>query len=142
MSAAAPPPANFRSGPADTGRACPYCRSSLEADVDVVRCGACESVHHAECWATNRGCAIVACAGGPTGEPASTPAPAPPVQAANGRRVVIDVGPERRQYSWLAIAILILVAVLVIAGAAIVFAAAVPVTMTSAFAALQEVPLC
>jgi hypothetical protein len=51
--------------PDETGRACPYCRHLLRSGVDVVRCGECAATHHADCWDENKGCAIVACAGGP-----------------------------------------------------------------------------
>jgi hypothetical protein len=47
------------------GRACPYCRFPLKSGGAVVLCGYCQSAHHADCWADNGGCAVVACAGGP-----------------------------------------------------------------------------
>ncbi len=72
------------------GRPCPYCRFALKAGVDIVQCGACGSVHHADCWDDNGGCSIVACAGGPgegstTGQIAAVaapPAPPPPPRGA------------------------------------------------------------
>jgi hypothetical protein len=126
MSAAAPPPASFSAGLRDAGRACPYCRSELTEGADAIRCNACDSIHHAECWTANRGCAIVACAAGPVG---------PPVDAAPDRarseRMVIDVEPQRGGQAWLVIAVAILVAVLVLAGAGIVlFSSAAPIAFT------------
>jgi hypothetical protein len=136
MSASAPPPVHFLAGQPEAGRACPYCRSALAAGIDVVRCGTCDSVHHADCWSTNHGCAIVACAGGPGSAPAGPPAPES--RAPGGAPLVISVAPERH-LSWFTIAVLVLVLVLVIAGAAIVFAAAAPVTL---LAIASEVPAC
>jgi hypothetical protein len=116
---------HFVAGQQDAGRACPYCRSVLAPGIEVVRCGTCESVHHADCWSTNRGCAIVACVGGPDSAPAEPP---PPPQTPGRGPLVIDVAPGRR-LSWFTIAVLVLVAVLVVAGAAIVLAAAAPLTL-------------
>jgi hypothetical protein len=50
-------------------------------------CGVCRAPHHLDCWADNGGCAVVACAGGPTSEhltPATAqmdPLPANPAPA-------------------------------------------------------------
>jgi hypothetical protein len=52
-------------GPAETGRACPYCRFPLKEGVQVTVCGVCGAPHHADCWQDNSGCAVIACAGGP-----------------------------------------------------------------------------
>ncbi len=70
---------------AHAGRPCPYCRFALKATVDIVQCGACGSIHHADCWDDNGGCSIMACPGGPgatngTGQTAAIPPP-PPVFA-------------------------------------------------------------
>ena len=86
-----------RRGPAtpeETGRACPYCRFPLKQGVEVVQCAHCSSSHHSDCWDDNRGCAIVACQGGPSAvagtpqEQATTPLPAAPTP----QRTAIDVG--------------------------------------------------
>jgi hypothetical protein len=53
-------------GPKETGRACPYCRFPLKEGVQIVVCGVCGAPHHADCWHDNGGCAVIACAGGPT----------------------------------------------------------------------------
>lgn len=51
----------------ETGRACPYCRFPLKEGTEMVQCGACGAPHHEDCWQDNgNGCAVVACAGGPT----------------------------------------------------------------------------
>lgn len=49
----------------DSDRKCPYCRSRLVEGEPVTICGHCESTHHRDCWNENRGCATVACEGGP-----------------------------------------------------------------------------
>ncbi len=53
-------------GQPETGRACPYCRFPLKESVQIAVCGVCGAPHHADCWHDNGGCAVVACAGGPT----------------------------------------------------------------------------
>ncbi len=41
---------------------CPYCRAALEDDSKLVRCNACETLHHQECWMRNgRKCSIFGC---------------------------------------------------------------------------------
>ena len=47
------------------GRPCPYCRFAIKAGVDVVTCGECGAVHHADCWDDNAGCSIMGCAAAP-----------------------------------------------------------------------------
>jgi hypothetical protein len=66
----------------EAGRACPYCRFPLKGGVEVVACGSCASVHHADCWGDNHGCAIVGCVAGPSAIPAASPPPPPPPAAA------------------------------------------------------------
>jgi uncharacterized membrane protein len=66
---------------AHAGRPCPYCRFALKESVEIVQCGACGSVHHADCWDDNGGCSIMACPGGPGETPATHSAPAPAVAA-------------------------------------------------------------
>jgi len=45
-----------------SSEACPYCLSRITDTVDVVRCPACLTPHHSDCWAENRGCAQPGCA--------------------------------------------------------------------------------
>lgn len=53
-------------GQPETGRTCPYCRFALKESVQIAVCSVCGAPHHADCWQDNGGCAVVACAGGPT----------------------------------------------------------------------------
>ena len=76
-------------GQAETGRACPYCRFPLKEGAPIVVCGVCGASHHADCWHDNSGCAVIACAGGPTataadraGEPGGMPTAAYPAAPA------------------------------------------------------------
>jgi hypothetical protein len=48
------------------GRNCPYCRFPIKEGTDVTVCPTCSSPHHTECWNDNQGCAIIACASGPS----------------------------------------------------------------------------
>jgi len=114
----------------DAGRNCPYCRFALKEGADAMVCGACMAPHHLDCWTDNGGCAVMGCAGGPTGTGATPgtaeaasrtavpggsqtpppqappPATAPPAPSGGSR------GPQ------LSIAILVLaVAILGVAGA-------------------------
>jgi hypothetical protein len=113
-----------RRGPAteaETGRACPYCRFPLKQGVEVVQCAFCSSFHHGDCWDDNRGCAVVACPGGPGAATAAAPQqqptqvmappPAPPVAAPPAQPV--SRGP------WLTAAVIVLA--LAVAGAAAAF---------------------
>jgi Prokaryotic RING finger family 1 len=59
-------------GQSETGRACPYCRFALKEGVQIAVCAVCGASHHADCWHDNGGCAVTACAGGPsTGGPSA-----------------------------------------------------------------------
>jgi hypothetical protein len=69
-----PSPLRGTAGPEHTGRTCPYCRFPLKEGAAIVACGACGAAHHGDCWDDNRGCAVVACAGGPPA-PGGVPAP-------------------------------------------------------------------
>ncbi len=76
------PPVSGTAGPADTGRSCPYCGQVPTAGTPITSCGVCGFTHHADCWSENRGCAVVACQGGPdgsSGAPRVPVAPAPPL---------------------------------------------------------------
>jgi hypothetical protein len=80
---------------AGAGRACPYCRFALKEGMLVEQCDSCHALHHEDCWADNRGCAVVGCgaqatvvaspteAGPRTAE--ASPPPPPPTGAAGGR---------------------------------------------------------
>lgn len=64
---------------AETGKYCPYCRFPLKEQARVIECGACESVHHDECWHDNGGCAVMGCVSAPA--PPATEQPPPPPRA-------------------------------------------------------------
>ena len=40
---------------------CPFCRSYVEAESRVVKCSVCETVHHEDCWNSNRKCSVFGC---------------------------------------------------------------------------------
>jgi len=66
------------------GRACPYCRFPIKQGPGVTECSSCHAVHHAECFADNRGCAIAGCSGanvlGAAAAPLAVPPPPPAAQ--------------------------------------------------------------
>lgn len=45
------------------GKICPYCKSVLTEEDDIVVCSDCEMPHHKECWVDNRGCTTFGCSG-------------------------------------------------------------------------------
>lgn len=45
------------------GMICPYCKTELTADDDIVLCSECEMPHHKECWVENQGCTTFGCNG-------------------------------------------------------------------------------
>ncbi|MCR4593439.1 MAG: hypothetical protein K5761_00090 [Clostridiales bacterium] len=45
------------------GKTCPYCRSTINEDDDIVICSICEMPHHKECWIANQGCTTFGCMG-------------------------------------------------------------------------------
>ena len=45
----------------EAGKTCPYCRFPLKAGGQAVRCDACGTVHHEECWEEGGGCAVLGC---------------------------------------------------------------------------------
>src|SRR4051812_40933404 len=62
-----------------TGRRCPYCRFALDEGEAITECSSCHSVHHADCWKENGGCAVASCPGGPSTTTTATQAlPSPP----------------------------------------------------------------
>lgn len=57
-------------------KACPYCRMPMRATDAVKVCAACQTPHHAECWAENKGCTVFGCAEAPQEEEKISVAPA------------------------------------------------------------------
>lgn len=47
--------------PTEAGRPCPYCRTPLRAEEQVVVCPACRVPHHLECWIDNGRCTTYGC---------------------------------------------------------------------------------
>lgn len=45
------------------GKICPYCKTVLEKNDDVVICSECQMPHHKQCWIENKGCTTFACKG-------------------------------------------------------------------------------
>jgi len=45
------------------GKICPYCKTELTAEDDVVVCSICEMPHHKECWIENKACTTFGCTG-------------------------------------------------------------------------------
>ena len=111
-------------GPAQTGRACPYCHFPLKQGVAVRTCPVCDATHHAECWRDNGGCAIVACGGGPTRGPvggAAETSTAPQLVAADvyPKHGVTPIPPPRLGRRGPSLAIAVIVLALAVGGAAV-----------------------
>ena len=45
------------------GKICPYCRTELREDDEIVICSSCEMPHHKDCWIENKGCTTFGCQG-------------------------------------------------------------------------------
>lgn len=45
------------------GKICPFCKTELKEDDDIVVCSACEIPHHKDCWIENQGCTTFGCTG-------------------------------------------------------------------------------
>ena len=45
------------------GKICPYCKSPITEESDVVVCSVCEMPHHKDCWIENSGCTTFGCTG-------------------------------------------------------------------------------
>ena len=45
------------------GKICPYCKTPLREDDDVVVCSICEMPHHKDCWIENAACTTFGCTG-------------------------------------------------------------------------------
>ncbi len=42
---------------------CPFCRTLMTDDEDIVLCSRCEMPHHQDCWILNKGCTTFGCDG-------------------------------------------------------------------------------
>jgi hypothetical protein len=42
---------------------CPYCRSGLTMNDNLVACKSCKTLHHQICWNTNHRCTVFGCSG-------------------------------------------------------------------------------
>lgn len=51
----------------DAPGVCPYCQTPIATDADGIRCPACRTPHHRQCWQENGGCAVYGCRGGKIG---------------------------------------------------------------------------
>lgn len=58
---------------AAAGATCPYCKDAIATREreGVIRCAACESLHHTPCWQEHGGCSVHGCARVPSGDAAS-----------------------------------------------------------------------
>jgi len=45
------------------GKICPFCKTEIINDDNVVICSACDMPHHKECWVENQGCTTFGCLG-------------------------------------------------------------------------------
>lgn len=45
------------------GKICPYCKTELKEDEDIVVCSHCDMPHHKDCWIENKGCTTFGCQG-------------------------------------------------------------------------------
>ena len=80
--------------PDQAGKSCPYCRFPIKQGLPVVTCDSCSSTHHDDCWAENKGCAVVGCGGGPIREAQAPPAGKPlPLTEPNPARLQVDIEP-------------------------------------------------
>ncbi len=42
-------------------KVCPFCKTEITENGDVITCGACEMPHHKTCWEENKGCSTLGC---------------------------------------------------------------------------------
>lgn len=82
MTELGPQPRHSVAAQSDTGKSCPYCRFPLKEGIGVVQCGACNSIHHDDCWQDNGGCSLVGCVSGPASRVSAPAAPAQPAAPA------------------------------------------------------------
>ncbi len=47
--------------PEYVGKLCPYCRTELTEEDEVITCSACGMPHHKSCWEENNGCTTFGC---------------------------------------------------------------------------------
>ena len=47
---------------------CPYCRTKMTDQERVRKCPSCETPHHEDCWAENKGCTVFGCSMAPPEE--------------------------------------------------------------------------
>ena len=80
----------------EAGRTCPYCRFPLKAQGLVVMCDACATIHHADCWQENSGCAVLGCSAAPGGQPSGQSQDGDSGQPATGASQSSDV-PAKQQ---------------------------------------------
>lgn len=45
------------------GKICPFCKTEIRAEDEIVVCSACDMPHHKECWIENQGCTTFGCLG-------------------------------------------------------------------------------
>ena len=45
------------------GKICPYCKTELKENDDIVVCSICDMPHHKDCWIENQGCTTFGCLG-------------------------------------------------------------------------------
>lgn len=45
------------------GKTCPYCKTRLTEEDDIVVCSHCDMPHHKDCWLENQGCTTFGCVG-------------------------------------------------------------------------------
>lgn len=45
------------------GKICPYCKTEIRAEDEIVVCSECDMPHHKECWIENQGCTTFGCLG-------------------------------------------------------------------------------
>lgn len=127
------PPGQRQAHPNETGKSCPYCRFPLKERADVVECGSCGAVHHADCWIDNGGCAVMGCAEAPSSPNTGEIPPQPsgkPVAAASGPLPQATTGAQTESQSTNAL-LYVAGGIVVLALAIIAVASVVTITRDS-----------
>jgi hypothetical protein len=88
------------------GKTCPYCRFPLKEGAAAEQCGACSTLHHAECWADGHGCSVLGCANANSFTP---PVPTQPTVVVRAVEPPTPAG-RRRWPLWAGIVAAVLVA--------------------------------